>query len=333
MHKICKCSENNVFLQNKYIYQMKVSVLIPVYNVSAYLERFLESLWAQTFKDVEYVFMDDCSTDDCYDILSRELAGKENCRLLQHQKNQGLAQTRDDLLREAKGDFVCCIDSDDWLEPDYLEKLVEAATDEVDIVQCGYFEELKDRQVLHENHYKATHEQTLHDVIAVNVETFLWTKLIRRSLIQPYHWKAGANQGEDYLTTIWLYAHTDRIKIIPDALYHYNRQNESSITKTNTYRNFTLLFDEAERLMQSLGLLPKYQEAFNQRVFMFKKDMILASGSLKGTNPAWDIYLTYKPEINKLWRGIPLGKKNKIIFWLLEHRLTILAQVVFRLLR
>lgn len=310
---------------------MKVSVLIPVYNVSAYLKRFLDSLWSQTYKDVEFIFIDDCSTDNSYDILQKE-QNKITFTLLHNEKNLGSAQTRGDLLKRAHGEFVIYVDSDDWLEPDFIEQLVIASKD-MDIVQCGYYEEQRDRQILKEAPVTENHDLLMHKTIAVEVETFLWTKMIRRELLLPYHWKAGINQGEDYLASIWLFAHTDKIAIVNKPLYHYNRLNVGSITRTNTYKNFTLLFDEAERLMLSLGLLPKYQEAFNQRVFMFKKDLILASGSLKETNLAWDIYQTYRPEINKLWRGIPLGKKNRIIFWLLERRLTILAQGVFRLLR
>lgn len=311
----------------------KVSVLIPVYNVSAYLNRFCESLWAQTFNDVEYIFMDDCSTDDSYALLSEEISKVDfDCKLLQHEKNRGLAQTRDDLLRAATGEFIICIDSDDWLEPDYIEKLV-AASDGYDIVQCGYFEELKDKQIVHEGWEIPSKDELLYNAIAVLKETFLWTKLIRRSLIEPYHWKSGANQGEDYLTTIWLYAHTDKIVSIPDPLYHYNCINFSSITKTNTYKNFIILFDEAERLLLKLGLLPEFQEAFYRRIFLMKKDMILATGSLKGTNPAWDIYKTYRPEVNRYWRTMPLGTINSFLFWLLEHRCNILAKWVYRLLK
>lgn len=298
----------------------KVSVLVPVYNVSAYLERFLGSLWAQTFKDVEYIFMDDCSTDNSYSLLSDEISKVDfDCKLLQHEKNRGLAQTRDDLLRAATGEFVTCIDSDDWLEPDYLEKLV-AASDGYDIVQCGYFEELKDKQIVHKGWAIPEYDKLLHDSIAVKLESFVWFKLIRRSLINDYHWKPGANQGEDYLTTLWLYAHTTKINSIPDPLYHYNCQNMTSITKTNTYKNFVILFDEAEQLMLREGLLPKYEDAFNQRVFMFKKDLILRK------DPNWEIFRTYRPNVNYIYERVRMGKLDKMIFKQLSKNNILIAK-------
>ena len=102
---------------------VKVSIGIPVYNVSEYLRQCLDSVLIQTFTDFEVILVDDGSTDDSFRICQEYISRDKRFKLI-HQENKGLAGARNTCLRYMTGDFIAWLDSDDWLEDDYLEKLV-----------------------------------------------------------------------------------------------------------------------------------------------------------------------------------------------------------------
>ena len=112
----------------------KASVIVPVYNVEAYLEKCVQSILRQTEQDFELLLVDDGSTDSSGQ-LCEELAKKDSRIRVIHQENQGLGGARNTGIREAKGDWLLLVDSDDWIEPEILEKTLEAGLrEEADMV-------------------------------------------------------------------------------------------------------------------------------------------------------------------------------------------------------
>ena len=101
---------------------MEVSVIIPVYNSKNYLNKCIESLINQTFNDIEFIFVNDGSTDNSLSIL--EQYSKKDSRIkIINQKNQGISQARNRGMKEAKGRYIGFIDSDDWVDLDFYQKL------------------------------------------------------------------------------------------------------------------------------------------------------------------------------------------------------------------
>ena len=115
---------------------VKVSVIIPVYNTEPYLEKCISSVVNQTLKDIEIIIIDDGSSDGSPDICKRYL---NDTRVIYYRKeNEGLAAARADGMERASGEFIGFIDSDDWAEPDMFEKMYNAAVDTgSDIVYCN----------------------------------------------------------------------------------------------------------------------------------------------------------------------------------------------------
>lgn len=119
-----------------------VSILVPVYNVGAFLEKNLVSLFEQTFDKMEFIFVNDASTDNSMQILNEVLEyypnRKEQVHIMQHSENKGLAAARTTALQNAHGDYLLHVDSDDWLELDMVEKMYQSAIyNNADIVCCG----------------------------------------------------------------------------------------------------------------------------------------------------------------------------------------------------
>ena len=120
----------------------KVSVIIPAYNSEQHIGRLLDSLAKQTYRNFEVVLVDDCSTDNTFEVAKKFMEeNKINYRALKLSRNLGESCARNEGLKLAKGRYVCLVDHDDALKPTYLEKLVNKADKEnLDLVFCGFYE-------------------------------------------------------------------------------------------------------------------------------------------------------------------------------------------------
>ena len=127
----------------------KISIIVPVYNVEKYIARCLRSLFANTIiADCEVIIVDDCSLDNSMkvvaDVLDEFPAFAKNVVLCSHDCNRGSAAARNTALLQVYGKYIICVDSDDWMESDYLEKLYAAAEkDNADVAMCDLYKETK----------------------------------------------------------------------------------------------------------------------------------------------------------------------------------------------
>ena len=110
--------------------EIKVSILVPFYKVEHYVGRCVESLFTQTYKNIEYVFVNDCSPDKSMEVIN-ELIDKfdmaSKCKIIVHETNLGISASRNDCLDNMTGDFFLFIDSDDYIDLDFYEKLYNRA--------------------------------------------------------------------------------------------------------------------------------------------------------------------------------------------------------------
>lgn len=114
---------------------MKVSIIVPCYSVASKLPRCVHNLLAQTFTDWELILIDDGSTDNTWDICNSFTKNNAHIHAV-HKENGGVSSARNTGIEIAKGEFITFIDSDDYVKPDYLQKLVEGQ--EADLVLCGF---------------------------------------------------------------------------------------------------------------------------------------------------------------------------------------------------
>ncbi len=294
-----------------------ISVIVPIYNVAPYIERCVRSLMEQTFKDVEYIFVNDCTPDNSIEILQAVIEDyperKEYVKIIHNEKNKGLAATRFVGLDQANGEYVLHCDSDDWVEKEMLEKMHEKAVQEnADIVCCETIKEKSDGRY----HYKYSYdEETIENgLLALQIEEIhiaIWNKLIKHSLFAKHNIRNydGVNMGEDSALTIRLRYYSEKTIIIHKPFYHYNRMNTNSMVadiKESAILQKIELAKHIEKFFKEKGEFEKFRTLINHYKFESKQ-----------------YYLRNKKDIKK-WRSI-YNESHKDIFKF--KQLTLLGRI------
>ena len=195
------------------------SLIIPCYNVSKFIDKGIKSLDSQTFKNFEVIFIDDCSTDNTYDILSEYKINSElNITLLKNDKNSGPGKSRNNGIKVANGIYITFMDSDDWLENTFFEDIHNCIIqNKADIVQCDFYRYYKE-----EKHWikctKNLHSRiTMSDILAKTVSS-LWNLAIRKDLFNDLKIPELYN-AEDVIIIPQLLSRANIIDFIHKHLY------------------------------------------------------------------------------------------------------------------
>lgn len=237
---------------------MLVTIITPLYKVADFIERCAVSLFEQTYSQIEYVFVDDCSPDNSVQVLeevvSRYPKRSGNVKIIRHHVNKGVAAARNSGIENATGDYVYYVDADDWLEKDAIEKMVLAAErNNADIVAVGWYLSLtkNERNMPMPNYTDA--ESALRAMLSGQMRWNLWLYMIRRSIYDNHGFRyiEGENVGEDMYMLIRLFAQSASIVFIKEPLYHYIRQNVNSITQMRPV-------DQLKRLFVNLAAAEEY---------------------------------------------------------------------------
>lgn len=218
----------------------KVSICVPVYGVEKYIEKCARSLFEQTYRNIEYVFVDDCSPDNSIAILEETIekypSRKACVRIIRHDHNRGLAGSRNTAVAAATGDFIAHVDSDDWLELNAIDILVKKQLEtNADIISGDIILHHSNRdEILAEPSYKDKNEM-MNEIVRLSLNHTLCKRLIRTSLYKKNAIMAveGANIGEDHYTLPRLLYFAKSFAKVHDVVYHYNLQNEVSYTQTH----------------------------------------------------------------------------------------------------
>lgn len=211
---------------------IKLSVIIPAYNVAQWLPRCVDSVLAQTFSNLEILLIDDGSADETPAIVD-EYARKDRRVIAVHQSNAGLVAVRETGIRLATGDYVSFVDGDDVIESDFLERLLKnAVAYDADISHCGMKYCFYDGRV--KLHY-GTGELAVYDnftgvnelLLGRKIEPSLCNKLYRRALLQDSCLDPSVVNNEDLLRNFVLFSRANRSVFEDFCGYQYWRRAES----------------------------------------------------------------------------------------------------------
>lgn len=217
---------------------VRISVIIPFFNASLYLERCVKSLFEQTLESIEFIFIDDCSIDNSVEILEEVVkqypTRMSAVRLIRHTENKGSASSRNSGLELAVGKYIAWTDADDWVEPKMFEQLYEVAEgSNADLVWCNFFIEFDDCQV--EDQQQISEDSKLYSkaLIQGTMQGMLWNKLIKRDLfdMKKIRFLDGCNMAEDRNVLFKLLCFSKKIMHLPIPFYHYIQHNPNSLTR------------------------------------------------------------------------------------------------------
>ena len=207
-----------------------ISIIMSVFNVENYLERSLNSIINQTYKNWELIAVNDGSTD-CSKIILDNYSKKDSRIIVLNQENQGQSVARNKAIALAKGQYICFFDSDDYVEANIIEKLLDAAVKtEKDIAMCSYFISTENTDKIAISYdKKITLKEFKSKLIKNEIQSFLWDKIFKKYLFDNISIKKGV-YFEDMLVYDELLPKISKgINIINKPLYHYYQRDNSSV--------------------------------------------------------------------------------------------------------
>lgn len=208
-----------------------ISIIVPIYKVEKFLSRCIDSLLGQTYSDFELILVDDGSPDRCGEICDRYAQVDSRIRVI-HKENGGLSDARNTGLSLVQGDYISFVDSDDWVAPQYLERLLKGLlTARADICECEVYRTSGD--AFDEAISSKLQVQAFGSLLALKqlildgeFHQHVWNKLYRREVIGDISFPGGKT-NEDEFWTYQVFGKAGKIAKIADVLYNYYQRPNS----------------------------------------------------------------------------------------------------------
>ena len=310
---------------------ISVSILMPIYKVDQFLEKALISVFIQTYKNIDYVFVIDGSPDNSLQVLKKTIANcciePDRYEIITHENNEGIAKSRSDCIAMAKGDYIYFVDGDDWIDENAVEQMVSATKDgSIDIVGCDFMKEFQSgKTIYHRENYGDTCAENLHKCINYDIATVLWKLLVRKHLF-TFFTISPINIGEDYIISIKLFYYANSFVYLNKAFYHYVQynQNRLSFQSLRSINDHIKCVEEVECFIKEKGFFDDdIQKKILLRKFNIKSNFVL-NNMLLDENAFNNTF----PEANGVWREMGYSRKEKIKFWLAEHGFFALLKLI-----
>lgn len=303
----------------------KVSVIIPVYKVEKYIEKCARSLFEQTLKEIEYIFVNDCSPDESINVLNeiiKQYPERQSwIKIIHHDSNKGLTSTRNSGISIAQGEYIAHCDSDDWVEPTMYDEMYMCAKEtSAEAVYCdinmvyGNFNEI----------YKAAQNATNKNDFLRNYIVSVWTSLcntlIRSEIYKKYNLYSPEHlcYCEDFWLSVRLFHYANKVLYINKPFYNYNRNNGGSIMHSlnrKTEQEERKAYLETIAFFNKEGVGDEYKREMSWRILKSTHDSALYLSR-------YNEFLTIYPEAHKyIWSCPYINFKCKFIMWLLLFKL------------
>lgn len=296
-----------------------ITVIIPVYNVEAYLERCIESVITQNYKELEIILVDDGSKDSSGAICDR-YAAKDNRIKVIHKPNGGLGPARNSALDIAKGEYLLFIDSDDYILDGIIRKLYDACEqDNADISCCGYrsgnktYYCGKDREVL--DTVPAAQKMLMCDGMDANA----WCKLYKKELFDGIRYPACVYEVVPVSYKVFFRA--SKVSNIKECGY-YLEKRQGSITRSTFGKNNVLYLTLSKKMIEDIRL--NYPDLFHAAEIFYLNALIAMTEKSREDKeaPKTEEYRIVDTEFKKNFRKImgspEISKRKKMIALLIQ---------------
>lgn len=293
-----------------------ISVIIAIYNPGKYLRGCLDSIVNQTYRNLEIILVDDGSTDDSLKIC-QEYAERDNRVIVYHKENSGVSATRNQGIRLAHGDYFSFIDSDDLLEADTYEYLINLIKEHnVDAVNYEHYITFPKSETVHklaQENYGLFDKIGAMEQLVYNV-AFAWNKLFSKKIIENVWFDEEICRGEDGLFSRQAFDKAESVWFDSRPLYHYIQSEESAVR--GKFRTSQLT---------ALKLIDKYDDFFGEK-YPELHDHVMSMLLYLMAMLYWDMYndsqnleaekAMVKKEFNKLYPKVSkstLPRKNRLL--------------------
>ena len=250
-----------------------ISVVVPIYNVEKYLSKCVDSLLNQTYKNLEIILVNDCSKDNSGEIAKDYAKKHKNITFIQNEKNSGLAFTRNAGMKIAKGDYIGFIDSDDYVDKDFYEKLMDAMkTKNAEVAMCDMklvYENENNREVVCPS---CDGKFNLINVINNGLVASACNKLFKKDLVSKYEFAVG-KVNEDIAVVIPALVNAKKIAYARETYYNYV-QRENSIQNSKFSEKRFDIIEAVDTTLERIKDHPDFEDLkealiFNQIIVLF----------------------------------------------------------------
>ena len=242
----------------------KVSIIVPIYNAEECLERCIESVINQTYRDLEIILVNDGSTDNSI-YICKSYASLDNRIVVLDKKNTGVSSARNTGLSAAKGEYIQFVDSDDFIDLNMVEVLVEnMKMSNSDIVFCGLKKKLKNKTTLikFKNHGSYHIRNFIEDNIEIISDILIGSpcnKIYKSEIIKRYNikFKNDLEYAEDLIFNYNYLINIKKVFVIEDCLYNYTRYSNNSLSskfREDCYENLNYVYDETISLLNKFNI-------------------------------------------------------------------------------
>ena len=306
-----------------------VSIIVHVYKVEDYIWECLDSILAQTYQYFELILVDDGSPDNCGRICDDYAKGDNRIKVV-HKVNGGISSARNAGLEVAKGEWIMHVDGDDWIEPDMIESLIEAAqitgADMVigDFVKYGPSAGYNKLPT-----WSSDKKKSMTNYIAY-VMTTIWGSIAKRSLYADHSLKSpdGISYCEDFHLIVRLCHFANKIVNVHRPFYHYRYRPTSIMSNMNgkTEADEQWVYQDTIRFFKEQGVYEDYRKVMSWRVLKSAQELLLDPAGHKRFMELFNDgreFIFSCPFVNR---------KIKMLAWMLTHNLRP-AVVVFDRMR
>jgi len=270
----------------------KISIGVPIYNVEPYIERCVKSLFEQTYENIEYIFVDDCSPDNSLEILQKTLnhypQRKNEVKIIKHKTNKGVSTARNEMLENFTGVFFSFVDADDYLPVDAIEKLVSKQKEtKADIVTGSIRKITHNKEIIIKEPLFSSANDMLYHIISQpqnheNVARIIKTEIVKSNSLK---YQSQIKIGEDWIMLAQIVRHAKKVAQIEDIVYVYDYTNSSSamhnITDIKYKWNLADIIALSEIKKELIGMPLKYMITINHFILKKADDGLLESAKQK----------------------------------------------------
>lgn len=288
----------------------KISIIVPCYNVAKFLPTCIESVQQQTYVNWELILVDDGSPDRCGEICD-ECAKKDDRIRVIHKPNGGVASARNAGVAQAKGDYICFLDGDDYLHTTFLQKMTAIANKHnADLVQCGcvkgadfIFPEIPQGSLSNYNNHTVFTSEVANIV--------LWGKLYKRDVVKSITMPEGVYFEDDYTTWKYFYQ-APKIVVTSEHLYYYYQNPESVMAQHRNKLNLDFTKAYEERIA---FFVEKHEPDLEHMTHLqFLKGLVLSYSNSMATDDQKKTIVTY---FRQSWKVVRFSSYIKFYYKIL----------------